>query len=339
MKYNTYAVIMAGGMGERFWPKSRQKRPKQLLSIISKRSMIQETVARVGRIIPKNKILVVTNKIQAPLVKKHLTDIPAENIIQEPLSKNTAPCIALAASIIQKRGGKDTLMVVLPADHVVKDVFRFCRTIKAAVKMAGEKKVLVTLGIKPHFPHTGYGYIKIGNVLRNGFYKVAGFSEKPDLKTAKQYIKNGKYFWNSGMFVWRTDSILEEIDRYIPRVLRNLKDYKRVPKISIDCGVMEKTKLAVVAKADFNWDDVGDWAALEAHNKKDKYGNIIQGESVIQDVNRSIIITDSVLIAALGVKDIIIVATKDSVLICPKNKAQDVKKVVGLLKRGYKKYL
>lgn len=339
MKYNTYAVIMAGGMGERFWPKSRKKQPKQLLSIVSRRSMIQETVDRVKALVPEERILIITNKVQAPLVKKQLPDIPRKNIIPEPLSKNTAPCIALAAKIIQERGGRDTLMVVLPSDHVIKDASRFCRIIKTAVKMAKEGKVLVTLGIKPHFPHTGYGYIKLGRPLQDKYYKVARFTEKPDLKTAKQYIRNGKYLWNSGIFIWRTDAILEEIEKYIPRVLKKLNNYSKVPSVSIDYGVMEKTTRAVVAEADFPWDDVGNWAALEAYFKKDRFGNVFQGTSVAKDINNSIIITDSPLVATLGITDMIVVATKDAVLVCHKKRAQEVKQIVTLLKKGHKRYL
>ena len=339
MRYPTYAVIMAGGMGERFWPKSRKKRPKQLLSIISRRSMLQETVDRVKRLIPNGRIIVITNKVQAPLVRKQLPDIPRSNIISERISRNTAPCVALAANVIRKKVGADAVMVVLPSDHVIKDISKFHRTITDAVNMAAERKVLVTLGIRPRFPHTGYGYIKLGRSLQNRFYKVAKFTEKPDLKIAKRYVTSGKYFWNSGMFIWRIDTILEEIRKYIPGLLKNLKNYNRVPNVSIDYGVMERTKRAVVAEANFYWDDVGNWAALEGHLKKDRFGNIVQGKSVTRNTKGSIIITDSPLVAALGVSDMVVVATKDSVLVCPKHRAQEVKQIVEFLKKRYKRYL
>lgn len=339
MKYATYAVIMAGGMGERFWPWSRKRRPKQLLPIVSRRSMLQEAVARVKGLIPEDRIMVVTNKAQVPLVRKQLPAIPVKNIVSEPLSRNTAPCIALAASIIRKRDGGDAVMVVLPADQMIKDVTAFRRAIAGAVNMAAEQRVLVTLGMKPYSPHTGYGYIKLGRLLQNGFYKVAGFTEKPYLKTARRYVSSGRYLWNSGMFIWKVDTILEEIDRCIPGLLKNLANYSKVPKISVDYGVMERTRRAVVAEADFAWEDVGSWAALEEHFKKDKSGNVIMGKCVAKDTNDSIIVTDSTLVATLGISDMVVVATGDAVLVCPKQRTQDVKQIVGLLKKRYKRYL
>ena len=339
MRYPVYAVIMAGGTGERFWPKSRRANPKQLLSLISKRSMIQETIYRLKGIISEKNILVITNKVQVPLVKGHLSGIPEKNIIAEPVSRNTAPCIALAAKIIKKKERGEAIMVVLPSDHVIKNISKFKSAIKNAIKIAEKDKVLVTLGIKPHSPHTGYGYIKLGKYLKNSIYKISGFKEKPDTKTAKGYLRTRKYLWNSGMFVWRTDSILDEIEKFIPNLLKQLRNYKKLPNVSIDYGVMEKTKKAVVIKTDFYWDDVGNWNAIESYFKKDSGNNIIKGKTVVKNTNNSIIMSDSVLVATLGVNDMIVVASKDAVLVCPKKEAQNVKQIVGLVKKKYKKHI
>lgn len=316
---SVYAVIMAGGSGERFWPRSRRRMPKQFLPIVSKKSMLDETINRLKGVVPEDRIYIVTNKIQTPLVKGY------RNVIAESVSRNTAPCIALSARIIQKRD-PEAVMVVLPSDHYISDISKFQDTIKTAVKMDG---VLVTLGIKPAFPHTGYGYIKKGKRLGNGLYKVSRFTEKPDLKTAKRYVTSGKYYWNSGMFIWRVDTILEEIKKYLPDL-----DSR---SISIDYGVMEKTNRAVVLEAGFSWDDVGNWASLDNHKEKDRNGNVLEGDVVVKDVANSTIITDAPLVAGIGIRDMIVIATKDAVLICPKDRAEEVKSIVGMLKEN-KKY-
>lgn len=343
---NIYAVIMAGGSGERFWPRSRKRCPKQLLSIVSKKSMLQETVARLKGFIPSSKIFIVTNKVQAKQVRKQLPALPSKNVIVEPLSKNTAPCIAVAASVIHKKDPK-AVMVVLPADHQIKDVRLFLNTIKEAVDLAARKDVLVTLGIKPKSAHTGYGYIEKGETISIGAYKVAKFAEKPNLQTAEEYVKSGKYLWNSGMFIWRAGSILNEIKEYLPELyelcMKYSSDtvYRRAESISIDYGVMEKTKRAVVVESEFDWDDVGSWSALDTHFKKDVYGNIISGGVVYKDVANSTIMTDEHLIAVIGLSDLVVVAEKGAVLICPKDKAEDVKHIVAQLKKDkkYKEYL
>lgn len=342
MKINksTYVVIMAGGKGERFWPRSRERTPKQLLPITSKKSMLQETVERIGSLALKENILIITNRIQAGLIKRQLPYLPKKNIIAEPLSKNTAPCIALAADIIMKRnGGKDAVMIILPADHVIKNIPVFKKTLKDAVSFARQEGMLVTLGVKPVSVHTGYGYIKSGVKIKNGFYQVEKFTEKPDYKTAESYIKSGRYYWNSGMFIWRADVILNEIKRYAPEIIENLKHYKRLPNISIDYAVMEKTDKGVVSIADFPWDDVGDWSALDNHLEKDSKGNILRGETIALDTERTIIISENKLVTVLGLKDMLIVSTEDAVLICPKDRSQEVKNIVKALKKKGRKYL
>lgn len=336
-------LLWLGGSGERFWPKSRRVKPKQLLPIVSNRSMLQETVWRLKGIIPRDKIYVVTNRVQEKLVKE---EVKLENIIAEPLSKNTAPCISVAASFIQKRDSSG-IMVVLPADQHIQDVSKFQTTIKNAVKIAGRDSTLVTLGMQPRSPHTGYGYIKKGKKIGQWLYKVSRFTEKPDLKTAKRYISTGRYLWNSGMFIWKVSSILEEIERHLPRLYLLTKSgklnkiYRNAENISIDYGIMEKTDRAVVIETGFSWDDVGSWSSLDVYLTRDNKRNIIKGKVVIRDVYNSTIITDSPLVAAVGVSDIIVVGTKDAVLICPKNRAEEVKNIVGVLKknRKYARYL
>lgn len=337
---NIYAVIMAGGSGERFWPKSRRALPKQLLAIVSERSMIEETIARLKELIPKDKIIIVTNKLQKELIKQKTG---CKNIIAEPVSKNTAPCIAVSAMFMDP----DAVMFVLPADQHIKDVRRFKETLIKASGIASKEDVLVTLGIKPRFPHTGFGYIEKGKRLGGGLFKIKRFTEKPNLKIAKKYCKSGRFLWNSGMFIWKAGTILEEIKKYLPKLSglcekENINNiYKKAENISIDYGVMEKTDRAVVLEAGFVWDDVGNWASLDKHCKKDKNKNVTQGKVVVKDVNNSIIVTDSPLISAIGVSNLIIVGTRDAVLVCPKNKAEEVKDIVGMLKKGrrYKKYL
>lgn len=332
---NIYAVIMAGGSGERFWPKSRRAMPKQLLALVSKKSMIEETIARLRGLVPKNKIIIVTNKLQKKLIKEKTK---CKNIIAEPVSKNTAPCIAVSAKIIDP----DSVMVVLPADHYIKDVKRFKKVLKRAIDIASREDVLVTLGIKPGQPHTGYGYLEKGEKIGDSLFKVKRFTEKPNLRLAKKYIRSGKFLWNSGMFIWKVRTIKEEIAKYLPRLselcekqsINNI--YKKAENISIDYGVMEKTDRAVVLEACFNWDDVGNWASLN------KYcNNMLRGEVIVKDVNNSTIITDRALVGAIGVRDLIIVVTKDAVLVCPKERVEEVKDIVGMLKRKrrYKKYL
>ena len=333
-----YVVIMAGGSGKRFWPKSTKENPKQFLAITGKESMLQQTVKRLKGIVQRKNIIIVTNTVQAKIVKKQLPWISSANVIAEPFSKNTAPCVGVAAARIYKKDPSG-VMIVLPADHVIKDEVRFRKTLLDSAKYAMKEKVLVTLGILPNCAHTGYGYIRLGKRTGKAFHQVHSFVEKPDVKTAKKYLKSGKYRWNSGMFIWRVDTILEEMKKLMPGLYKLLfkpslvEIYKKAKDVSIDYGIMEKTRRAVVREADFKWDDVGNWAALEGYFKKDKNGNVIQGKFISKDTKDSIIIGDSKLIATAGVSNMIIVATEDAILICPKDKAQDVKYLADLAQK------
>jgi mannose-1-phosphate guanylyltransferase len=352
IKKHIYALIMAGGGGERFWPKSRQAYPKQLHKIFGDRTMIQETVDRISQLVPREHIIVITNKVQAPLIKKQLRGVPASAIVAEPLGRDTAACIALGAAVVMERD-RDGIMLVLPADHVIKDVKKLVANLRDACQVAWERGCLVTLGIKPTSPATGYGYIRKGKRLDCGlkttFSKVAAFAEKPDGAMARRYLKSGRYFWNSGMFVWRAAVIADALKKQMPDLYRGyerirramasparekvvLRVYAGLKKVSIDYGVMEKADNTVVAKADFDWDDVGSWLALERHLPADKNQNVILGESIALDTKRCIIISDEGIVGCLGLEDLIVVKTPDAVLVCHRSALQDLKKIIQKLK-------
>ena len=343
---DVYAVIMAGGSGERFWPWSRRKVPKQLLPIVSQRSMLQETIARLTGIVGPERIIVVTNKDQKRSVARQIPRLNKKNIIAEPASRNTAPCIAVAAAAILRKS-PDAVMVVLPADHTISQVTRFKKAVKEAIDIARRWDVLVTLGIRPAGPHTGYGYIKKGRRLAKGLYRIARFTEKPSFRKAKKYAASGKYFWNSGMFVWRADTIMDEVKKHLPQLYRLCRGrdlaaiYSQAENISIDYGIMEKTDNAVVYEAGFGWDDVGNWAALEKYFRKDKKGNIIRGDALLYGVSNSTVFSQGTLMAVIGLSNVIAVSAGDAVLVCPRDRAEEVKKIVSAIKKGgkYRKYL
>jgi mannose-1-phosphate guanylyltransferase len=354
-----YAVIMAGGRGTRFWPRSREKKPKHLLDIVSKRTIIQETVDRIKSLIPPENILIVTGKKHARELIKQLPEIPAQNIIIEPVGKNTAACIGLAALHIQKKV-PDAVMVVLPSDHAIGDSRKYLEVISAAAKVAGQEGGLVTIGIKPSGPQTGFGYIEQGQSLRNvsgkEVFRVKSIREKPDLQKARKFVQSGKFYWNSGMFIWKASVILKEIERCLPdlytglmkikEVLGTSKEaavvprvYKELASISIDYGVMEKTANVFVLPGDFGWSDVGSWDALWEISAKDNQGNALtgNGSAIFTDTEGALVYSPKKLVALVGVKDLIIVETKDALLVCKKGHSQDVKKVVDTLKAAKKK--
>lgn len=335
---NKYIVIMAGGSGKRFWPHSTKEKPKQFLKIVGKKTMLQQTISRILKIVPRKNIIIVTNKFQAPLVKEQLPWLSPGNIIAEPKSRNTAPCIGVAAKKIYQADPKG-VMIVLPADHVIQDNKKFCDVMIASAVHAAKNKVLVTIGIKPDKPHTGYGYIKLGSKLKQKFYEVDKFAEKPKLPQAKKYYASGKYLWNSGMFVWRADTILNEIKSHMPQLSELLKKrglneiYRKAKNISIDYGIMEKTDKAVVREADFNWDDVGNWNAVCAYYPKDSSGNVLRGNCISIDTKESLVVSDKKITAVLGLNNVVVVTTKDAVLVCSKDKVQKVKEIVELLNK------
>jgi mannose-1-phosphate guanylyltransferase len=346
------AVIMAGGKGERFWPKSRMHRPKQFLSLTSDgKTMIQLTVDRIRPLIDLEDIFVVTNKDYKALVLEQLSDIPEENIFLEPVAKNTAPCIGLAAIYIKNKY-KDAMMVVLPADHLIKYNELFIDTLKDAIKLAEKESNMATIGIMPSYPETGYGYIHFGakkEDVGGNAYEVVNFVEKPDIETAKEYLASGKYLWNSGMFVWKASTILVSFHMLLPEIYSGLmqiygsigteeadeileREFAAFKPESIDYGIMEKAENIYTFPGNFGWDDVGSWIALERINKTNEKGNVVMGNVITIESKNSIIQAQDKLIATVGIQDLIIVDTEDALLICSKDSTQDVKKVLENLK-------
>ncbi|MDP2167923.1 MAG: mannose-1-phosphate guanylyltransferase/mannose-6-phosphate isomerase [Thermodesulfovibrionales bacterium] len=355
-KKQLHAVIMAGGKGTRFWPLSREAFPKQFLRLIGERTLIQDTIHRLrGGIKPSN-ILVVTTKGQKDIVEWQLKELlGGVNCILEPEGKNTAPAVALAAFKLYKKS-KDALMLILPSDHHIGDAGAFLSAVETAAA-AARKGDIVTFGIKPSRPETGYGYIKTGKKLMAGVFSAARFIEKPDLKTAKTFLKDGSYYWNSGIFLFRVKDIIAELKRHMPelhqafseiaRYLNTDKEeealkevYRKLKEESIDYGVMEKSERIAVVTADFKWSDIGSWSALDDVLDKNSEGNVLFGNVVEVGCKDSILFAGARLIAAIGLEDMVVVDTQDATLIVPKEKVQQVKELVGRLKKeGKEEYL
>lgn len=339
---------MAGGRGERFWPKSRNSLPKQFLSLTSDgETMIQKTVKRLSPIVAAEDVFIVTNAAYAGLVRDQLPDVPAENILAEPCARNTAPCIAFAAAVIGRKYD-DAIMLVLPSDHLIGYENIYIKTLKKAVDTARQGKNLVTIGITPTYPETGYGYINFGEETGDA-YRVERFVEKPDLPTAKKYLSSGKYLWNSGMFVWKISSVMANMKEFMPAVYEGalrigesfgtadyeetlVKEFTEFPSESVDFGIMEKAADIYTIPGSFGWDDVGSWLAVERINETDENKNFISGDVIAVDSERTTICGGKRLIAAIGTEDLIIVDTDDVLLVCSKNNTQDVKKVIARLK-------
>lgn len=349
----TYAVIMAGGVGSRFWPRSREKMPKQFLKIFSEKTLIQETINRITKLVDKENIFIVTNKIHKNETKNQIPDIPHDNIIIEPFGRNTAACIGLA-SILIHNFQPDAVTIVLPSDHMIRDEDAFISVIKRAVSFAYENKCLVTIGIQPTRPETGYGYIQRDEKeIQENIFKVKTFAEKPNYQTAKRFLASGEFFWNSGMFIWRVDVILEEIKKHMPELYQGLekiqrsllkKDFQKqvelvygmLKSISIDYGVMEKSDKVYVVLGNFGWSDVGSWEEVYQLNNKDENGNAIYGECFLIDVKNSYIYSQNKFTAILGLENIIVINTEDALLVANRTHTQDVKKVVDYLKLNKK---
>ncbi|MGE5558745.1 MAG: mannose-1-phosphate guanylyltransferase [Bacillota bacterium] len=351
-------LIMAGGKGERFWPKSRANHPKQLLNLTGEGTLIRETFQRVQNLTDISRIFVVTGAEIADSIIRQLPEIPAQNIIIEPESKNTAPCIGLAALHIEMKD-PDGIMAVLPSDHVIKKKDEFCRLLREGEKVVRQFQGVVTLGVKPNRPETGYGYIKRGQALigANNIFAVEKFEEKPDLEKAKQYLAEGEYLWNSGIFIWKVSEIRKLIREFLPALHRGLekikrtlcsasyqqtlhKEYHKFKKVSVDYGVIERIPALIhVIPADIGWDDVGDWGALSRVKKKDQKGNILLGQNLLAlDLEDCIMETQGKkLVAAIGLNGIIFIETEDAILICAKNRSQDIKTVLEKLNMEGKK--
>ncbi|MFN4245670.1 MAG: mannose-1-phosphate guanylyltransferase [Brevinematia bacterium] len=355
-------VIMAGGRGERFWPKSKRSYPKQFLNLIGNKSMIQYAYLRALEIVDNDKIFVVTSSDLSEVVEDQLPDLPKENIIIEPIPKNTAAAIGLAAIYIRKQLGNCT-MFVTPSDHYVDDLEKFLNAVDAGFNAAEKYLSLVTLGIKPSRPETAYGYIEVGNIVDTfsgkSVFEVKKFVEKPSHEKALEYLNSGKFLWNSGMFVWKISSILDEISEHMPdlgEALTNIEEaigkmnyekvtiqeFEKVESISIDYGVMEKSKSILCIKGDFIWDDIGSWSSVYRLNEKDENGNVIEGNVITYNVKNSLIIGENEgIIAVTSLDNVIIVKDENSILVADKSQDQSIRELVKIMKSQdkYKKYL
>ncbi|HEU4366472.1 MAG TPA: sugar phosphate nucleotidyltransferase [Candidatus Krumholzibacteria bacterium] len=345
------AVIMAGGVGERFWPSSRRQRPKQLLDLTGRGSMIRLTLARLEGVAAPDEIYVLTNREQRDAILAEVSSlVPAANVIGEPDVRNTAPCIGLAAVVARARGG-DRTMLVLPADHLVTPVERFRELVRAGARHVESHADLLTLGIRPTRAETGYGYIRLAEPAGDGaapLFRVEAFLEKPDAERARRLVADG-CLWNSGMFMWRTDTVLGGIATHLPelgtvldRIAAGMgtrplaevlnEEYSRAPAISIDFGLMEKARNVVALRADFEWNDVGSWEFIRDAHPADGDGNVVVGDHILIDGSNNTIVSRDRLVAIVGVDDIVVVEDGGAILVCRRDRAQDVKRVVAELK-------
>ena len=366
---NIHAVIIAGGSGTRWWPLSREMRPKQMLQIVGEDTLLRQTIKRTDGLVPPENIWIVTTEDKAQDIKFHIEPLGSiakgVQFIKEPIGRNTAPAIGLAA-IYLNHLFPQSVMIVMPSDHAIPDREKFLSDLELAIQGAREDH-LVTFGIKPSRPETGYGYIKVentSNIERKGFRKVECFVEKPDLETAKKYVSNGSYYWNSGIFIWKTSKILSEIERYLPDLYKGLKEiesllyepdkpnkpnklnepkscstlcamrYANLESISIDYGIMERSRDVLMVPATFQWSDLGSWKALDGIIEKDKEGNILKGDTIDIGRQNSTIYGSERLIATIGLKDMVVVDTPDATLVTPKERVQEVRKIVEILKQN-----
>jgi mannose-1-phosphate guanylyltransferase len=348
-----YAVIMAGGQGTRFWPRSRRQRPKQLLNIIGEHTMIEQTVARISPLFPPERIVVVAGEAYRDLLLAALPQLPVENFLWEPIGRNTAACIAWAALWLRQRA-PEAIMAVLPADHVIRDEAEFRQVLVTAAAVAQSSNRLVTVGIQPTHPETGYGYIRVGqerqHVEGREVFRVERFVEKPSREKAEQFLAEQRYLWNSGMFIWRVETILQEVGRHLPRLATDLATigdamsgaaqaaliaevYPRLESISIDVGVMERAREVWVVPGRFGWSDVGSWRALSELLPADAQGNVVIGTHRGLETSGCLIYSPNKLVATIGLAEVVVIETDDVLLICPKARDQDVRRLVELLER------
>ncbi len=355
-----YCVIMAGGVGMRFWPRSREKRSKQFLKIQNGQSLIQATVERFKSIVPPDNIVVVALQSQKKDLIRHLEEFPSRNFVLEPVARNTAPCIGLAALTLRRKD-EESILVVTPSDHLISGAEPFRRAVQAAVELATEKECLVTLGIKPDRPSTAYGYIQInknaGVYQGADSFSVKTFAEKPNLETARAFMQSGDFFWNSGIFVFKSRVYLDAVRRYLPDLYQALMDidaafgheayqdtmekvYQKIRSISIDYGIMEKTENVLMIRADFDWSDLGSWEQLYKLSAKDENGNASQGHVTLLDSHNCYVSVQRGLVAVLGIDDVVMVQDGDVTLVCHRSKTEEVKQIVERLKKnGMQKYV
>ncbi len=333
MKKNFYAVILSGGSGERFWPLSTPERPKQFLSVFGGKSLIRQSVDRLKGVVPAERVLIVTARSLARATYRELPEIPRRNIILEPCRRDTAAAVATACTEVEKRGGENAVAAILTADHLMKNEKAFRKILLLAADAAAKSEDIVTMGVKPMYPATGFGYIKVGKRFGKVF-RADKFVEKPNETVAKRYLKSGRYVWNAGMFVWKVAAMKAAFAKFAPQFSGiTPKDYESLPKISFDYAVMEKADNVLVTSGDFGWDDVGTWTAADRHLKTDGRRNAIRGGVTLLDCENSVAVAEGARIAALGVKDIVIVTTEDSVLVASKDRVQDLKKLLATIGR------
>ena len=343
-----FVLIMAGGVGSRFWPRSRKKLPKQLLNIFGENSMIQDTVDRLKGFVDEKNILIITNKVQKALIEEQLPNLIKENIIAEPVGRNTAPCVGLAASIISNKS-KDAVFVTLPADHLIDPIEDFHAALNLGCEFADKSKGLITFGIKPSRPDTGYGYINFNKEeIKPGINKVVKFVEKPNLEKAQEYLSSGDYLWNSGMFIWRADVILEEIKNHLNSIYNGIElldtttinhsfyekldsIYPTLENISIDYGIMERSDKVYCLHGDFNWSDVGSWETVYELTPKTKDANAVVGDVYLDNSKDNYVYSPKKFTAVIGMEKAVVIDTDDALLVCHRDKVQDVKKVVDYL--------
>jgi mannose-1-phosphate guanylyltransferase len=347
-----YALILAGGSGERFWPLSRRARPKQLLRLVSEQTLLEQTLARLSGLVPPERILILANADQEPAVRELLPNFPSENIVAEPAKRDTAAAVALGAGWVAARDHSAT-MLVLPADHVIKDTAAFQRTLRAAAGVAEKSGALVTIGIRPTWACPGFGYIEQGERVQlddaadgPAVHHVVRFREKPNVDLAETFLRQGKFRWNAGMFVWSVPTVLSEFNRHTPELASFISQlrapgnfettlrshFAELPKISFDYAIMEKADRALVVEADFDWDDVGGWRAVATYFHQDTEGNAANTELATADSTNNIVFAaDGTTVALLGVHNLIVVRTADAVLVCHRHQAEKVKELVAKL--------
>jgi len=343
-KSPAFALILAGGGGTRLWPASRRSRPKQLLALGGAESLIAATFGRVNRILGAEHTFVVTAADQAEAIRNALPNLPPANLVAEPAARNTGPAVGLGAIAAARRAGDEVRLAVIPSDAFIADEAEFGRVLGVALEHAAE--TIVTVGIKPTRPETGYGYLQRGELVRDGVYRVACFVEKPDGPTAHRYLAGGDYLWNSGMFFFTARRLLDEARTHMPELATILAEirasadpastanarYPGAPKISIDYGIMEKATGILVVPGDFGWNDVGSWSALADIREPDGAGNVALGDVVLRQVSGSVVVSEpgAPFIGVVGVDDVVVVATRDAVLVVRKDRAQEVRAVVAL---------
>jgi mannose-1-phosphate guanylyltransferase len=349
-KLDLVVVIMAGGIGKRFWPLSTHKKPKQFLNLFGDRSLLQKSFDRVSGLVPPERILVLTNAAFVSMVKQQLPQIPVENVIGEPIRRNTAAAVGLAAMLCVRRFD-NPVIATLTADHLIEPVSLFHKTLLSAARMAADGSALYTFGIKPAYPATGYGYLERGIQIADDdgieHFRLLRFKEKPDLETARQYVQSGKFFWNSGMFVWTADAILKEIEIYLPNHAKAFSRaatfdqtaewdqalkaaFESLHAVSIDFGVMEKAQNVCCVASNFSWSDVGGWLSLRSHLPEDEGGNCCRGEARTLDATDNLVFCEypEEAMILIGVKDLVIVRAGSKTVVTHKDRTEDLKKLV-----------